>query len=72
MKRYALCSEKADLLSWGGKVIVHDSKAELEFLMRGARVVECPRDIPDDQTLPIRFHPDMATVTWPLDRRNFP
>ncbi|MGC5565340.1 hypothetical protein ACPYPG_21230 [Streptomyces sp. FR-108] len=71
MKRYALCSEKGDLLSWGGKVIVHDNKAELEFLMRGVRIVECPRDIPDDQTIPIRFHPDMATVTWPLDRRSF-
>lgn len=71
MKRYALCSETGDLLSWNGKVIVHDSKPELEFLMRGVRIVECPNDIPDDQTFPIRFHPDMATVTWPLDRRNF-
>lgn len=69
--RYALCSEKGELLSYGGQVIVHDSKAELEFLVRGVKVVECPRDIPDDQTLPIRFHPDMASVQWPLRKEQF-
>ncbi|MBA5222222.1 hypothetical protein [Streptomyces griseoaurantiacus] len=60
-----------DLLSFGGKVIVHDSKAELEFLVCGVRIVECPRDIPDEQTIPLRFHPDMATIRWPLTKEQF-
>jgi len=72
MSRYALQGAVSrDLLTFGGRVLVHDNRAELEFLTDGARVVECPRDIPPEQTLPIRHHPQFAAVQWPLDRRSF-
>lgn len=72
MTRYGLCGEVSrDLLSHDGRVLVHDNRAEMEFLFIGARVVELPRDIPEDQTLPIKFHPELAHIRWPLDRRIF-
>lgn len=74
MSRYALQSTlpPGDLLSWHGRVLVHDSRPEMEFLFTGeVRVVECPRSIPPEQCIDIRYHPQLASVTWPLDRRNF-
>jgi hypothetical protein len=73
VSRYALQGTTSrDLLTYGGKVLVHDNRAELEFLVAGdVRVIECPRDLPPEQTLPIRYHPQLAAVTWPLDPRNF-
>lgn len=71
--RYALQGTTSrDLLTFGGRVLVHDNRAELEFLFAGAvRVVDCPRDIPPEQTLPVRHHPQLAAVTWPLDPKDF-
>ncbi|MFI8351326.1 hypothetical protein [Streptomyces sp. NPDC085596] len=61
-----------DLLTWNGRVLVHDNRAEMEFLVAGeVRVVPCPRDIPPEQTLELRYHPQLASVTWPLDRKDF-
>jgi hypothetical protein len=72
MARYALQGAVSrDLLTWNGRVLVHDSKPEMEFLFAGARVIECPRSIPPEQTLSIRHHPDLASVTWPLNRKDF-
>lgn len=73
MSRYALQGTTSrDLLTYGGRVLVHDDRAELEFLMAGdVRVIECPRDLPPEQTLSIRYHPQFAAVTWPLDRKDF-
>lgn len=72
--RYALQGAiSRDLLSYGGRVLVHDNKAELEFLFTGdVRTIECPRDIPPEQTLPIRLHPQLTAVQWPLRREDFP
>jgi hypothetical protein len=73
MARYALQGAVSrDLLTWNGRVLVHSDRAEMEFLFTGdVRVVECPRTIPPEQCLEIRYHPDLAAVTWPLDRRDF-
>lgn len=73
MSRYALQGTTSrDLLSYGGRVLVHDNPAELEFLFAGdIRVIPCPRDIPPEQTLSVRYHPDLAAVQWPLDRSQF-
>ena len=73
MSRYALQGTTSrDLLTWNGKVLVHNNRAEMEFLFAGeVRVVDCPRDIPPEQTLEIRYHPQLASVTWPLDRKDF-
>lgn len=74
MARYALQSllPPGDLLSWRGRVLVHDSAAEMEFLFAGdVKVTECPRDLTPEETLDIRFHPQLASVRWPLDRKDF-
>ena len=73
MARYALQGAVSrDLLTWNGRVLVHSDRAEMEFLFTGdVHVVECPRNIPPEQCLEIRYHPDLASVTWPLDRRDF-
>lgn len=71
-RRYALygrCSR--DFLTFGGRVLVHDDRAEMEFLFPGCPVRELPADIPADQTLPIEHHPDLAATTFPLDRNEF-
>lgn len=73
MSRYALQGALSrDLLTWNGRILVHDNAAEMEFLFTGdVRVIDCPRDIPPDQTLQIRFHPQLASVTWPLTKEQF-
>ena len=73
MSRYALQGAiSRDLLTWNGKVLVHDNAAEMEFLFAGeVHVIECPRDIPPEQTLDIRYHPQLASVTWPLTKEQF-
>jgi hypothetical protein len=70
--RYALQGPvSGELLTYGGRVLVHDNAAELGFLVPGVRVVTVPRDIPPEQTLPISAHPGLAGVRFPLDRRDF-
>jgi hypothetical protein len=72
--RYAVQSllPPRDLLSWHGRVLVHDNRDELEFLLAGAvRVVECPRDIPPEQCLEIRHHPQFAHHRFPLVRSDY-
>jgi hypothetical protein len=73
MSRYALQGALSrDLLTWNGRVLVHDNAAEMEFLFAGdVRVIDCPRDIPPEQTLQIRYHPQLAAVTWPLTKEQF-
>lgn len=71
--RYALQGANSrDLLTWNGRVLIHDNAAELEFLVAGdVAIVPCPNSIPADQTLSIRHHPQFAAVTWPLNRQDF-
>lgn len=74
IRRYAIQSTipPRDLLTWRGRVLVHNNAKELEFLLAGdIRIVECPRSIPPEQCMEIRYHPQLASVTWPLDKRNF-
>lgn len=74
MSRYAVQSTlpPRDLLTWHGLVLVHDNAAELEYLLTGdIRIVECPRSIPPEQCLEIRYHPQLASVTWPLTKEQF-
>jgi hypothetical protein len=64
-KRFGLYgSNSRDFLTYGGRILVHHDRAQLEFLVKGVPVRELPPDIPDGQTLPIRFHPEMAAVQF--------
>ncbi len=60
-----------DFLTYGGRVLVHPSQAELEWLFPGAVVREVPPSFPADQCLPVAQHPDLASTTFPLDRSDF-
>jgi hypothetical protein len=60
-----------ELLTLGGRVLVHDNAAELGFLFPAARVVTLPPHIPPEDTLPVAAHPELASVRFPLDRRDF-
>jgi len=72
MTRYGLRGPVSrELLTYGGRVLTHNSVAELEFLIPGAQVVTVPRDIPPEQTMPISAHPELTGLRFPLDRRDF-
>ncbi len=75
MSRYAVQARTpgGDLLTWNGRVIVHNSRGELEFLLTGdIRIVDCPRSIPPEQTIELRFHPQFSHHTFPLRREDYP
>lgn len=57
-------------LTHRGRVIAHGSREELEFLVPGPEVKPI-NGIPAGEVLMIRDHPNMASVRWPLDRRDF-
>lgn len=72
MARYGLYGALSrDFLTSGGLVLVHSDRGELEFLFPGATVREVPPSIPPEQCLPVRFHPELASVQWPLKRSDF-
>ena len=71
MRLWALVgASTGELLSYRGAVMVHEDRAELEYLVPGTRTVEVPADL-GQPLMALRDHPDMAAVTWPLDRRDF-
>ena len=74
-RRYAIQARTpgGDLLTWNGRVIVHNSRGELEFLLTGdIRIVECPRSIPPEDTIELRFHPQFSHHQFPLRREAYP
>jgi len=71
-RRYALVGETSgSALTHGGRVIVHNDRAELEFLFAGAKVVELGDMVPERDTFPLARHPDMSAVSFPLRREDF-
>lgn len=64
-----------DLLTFQGRPIVHDNRAELEWLLPGANI----RRVTDQDLvrrsplppLPIREHPAYAGLSFPLRRSEF-
>ena len=70
---YAMVGENSkDLITYNGKVLVHEDKAEMEFIFpMGMKVVMCPRDITPEMMMDIKFHPDLASFRWPIKRGDF-
>lgn len=70
-KVYALVGAvTGEFLTYQGAVLCHGDKAELQWLVPNARVVELPSII----GLPkmwLKDHPDMAAVRWPLTKEQF-
>lgn len=71
MTLYALMGNKTnDLLTYGGRIITHEDKAEMAFLFPTHRVIEFkPRG--NDPVMGLRDHPDLEAVTFPLNRVDF-
>ena len=60
------------LLSYGGKVLVHGDRAELEFLLAGeVRIVPCPPSLRPEDCMEIKFHPQFAHHQFPLRREAY-
>lgn len=74
IRRYGLYGRGSrDWITYGGRILWHPDRAELEFLFHAGTttVREIPADVPDDLLLPVRDHPGMAAVSWPLRRTAF-
>lgn len=60
------------LLSYGGKTLVHDDRGELEFLLAGpVRIVPCPPSLRPEDCMEIKFHPHYAHHRFPLRREDY-
>lgn len=74
--KYALYGVvSGDILTYQGRPLVHDNRADLEWLFPASRVVPVTdADLVRRSPLapmPIAEHPDMAAVRWPLDPKDF-
>lgn len=65
-------------LSYRGRVILHDGPAEeIMFILPMVRCVQLPgtaihvADRIGRPVMMLKDHPDMASVRWPIERRNF-
>lgn len=73
MKRYGLYGRTTrEFLTVGGRVLVHQNRAEMEWLFPGSTVREVPPTFPPDQTLPLEHHPALVgVVTFPIRKEEF-
>jgi hypothetical protein len=71
MSRYALVGPVSnDLLTHEGRVIVHNDRAEMEWLFPNTRVVRIS-DGDIGPVLPLPDHPGLSQVRWPLSKEDF-
>lgn len=66
---WALKTTTGDVFTYGGQVLVHTNRAELEFLFPHRETVDVT-----DTVLPklmIQNHPQCACLIWPLRREDF-
>lgn len=71
MTLYGLWSVSSrDFFSYGGRVLVHGHRAELEWLFPGTPVREVPSSFPPEQLLPMAQHL-AGTVEFPLRKEAF-
>jgi hypothetical protein len=69
MKKFCLLGRTTkEPLSYKGRVIVHESREEFQYLFPNNRVVELPAYFGEDLTIPLKFHPDMGNVKFPLEK----
>lgn len=72
MSRYALVGPTTgELLTYGGAVIYHTDRAEMEWLFPLARVVRISDGDLGGPMLRLCDHPDMQSVHFPLRREDF-
>lgn len=61
-----------ELLTYGGQVLVHDDRAEMEWLFPNTRVVRITDGDLGQPVMRLRDHPSMQRVRFPLRREDFP
>jgi hypothetical protein len=66
---YALKTVTGDVFTYGGSVLVHPSRAELEYLFPGRETVDVSQSVLPK--LMIQDHPGMGAVRFPLRREDF-
>lgn len=72
MSRYAVVGgTSGQLLTYRGRAIVHSDKAEMQFLLPNSRVIRVTDGDLGQPVMELKDHPDMASVRWPLDRKDF-
>lgn len=70
-KLFALVGEHSKTaLTYMGHVILHDNRAEMEWLVPNVRVVEY-QPTPNELVMRLRDHPSMQPVTFPLTKSDF-
>jgi len=68
---YAMWGRNAQSwISYQGKVLVHDSKGEMEFLFPGA-TVRSIIGVGSEESLSIKDHPSCVHYTWPIRKEDF-
>jgi len=72
LSRYALAGNvSGELLTYNGRVLVHDDRAELEFLFPRTRVVRITDGELGQPVMSIKDHPGLTAIRWPLNRGEF-
>lgn len=75
MSRYAMVGAiSGELLTYRGKVLVHNDRAEMEYLFPNrdrTRVIRITDGDLGQPTMLLRDHPALASVVWPLRREDF-
>ncbi len=72
--RYALRGVSTkELISFQGRVLVHDNVRELEWVFRGpVEVIQISARFASERpVMRLKDHPDMASCTWPLNQADF-
>lgn len=57
------------VLTYGGEVLVHENRAELEFLFPHRETVDVSNTVLPK--MPIKNHPELTGFRWPLRREDF-
>ena len=71
MELFALEGPKSkELLSYRGRVLVHENRQDLEWLFPGIRIVPVNEKLGRPMHS-LRKHPELAHQRWPLRRGDF-
>lgn len=78
MGHYAIKGKvSGELLSYRGAVLWHDNEREIRWLFMKSfelqllEIVELPARLPGRPVMRLKDHPDLASVTWPLNPADF-
>lgn len=73
MSRYGIVgTHSGELLTYGGKAILHTNRAEMEFLFPNSRIVRVSDGDIGQPWMRLKDHPDMKMTRFPLRREDFP